>query len=529
MTRRAKNVRQSEALERLREQVNAASRGVQSSPIWGMELPELRERAEAHKIGTCLFPWSNPYPKTDPRSLLLPYQFERFHDTSRFILDVQARQTGKDFTGEGEIVTDCRANAQARWTVAAPSERQSLESLDLAKTWSEAYDLGIKSITEERVGTTSETLLKSAEITFANGSRIRAVPGKPDTVRGPSSSVFLTEFDFFEYPDLTWRAILPLITNPLRGGVKKMRIASTANGKGGALHNLMTKRNTAKMRWSKRLVTIYHAVLMGLPIDIAELREAMDDAEGFAQEFECKFLDASNVLLPYDVLALAESIDATQTWTPPDSKSARNQIYVGIDFGRTQDSTVCWTLQRVGDVLWTREVLVLKGTPTNEQQELLRSRIRCANRVSFDYTGPGIGLGDYLVEEHKEYKPSAHKFGKVELCTFTAPFKRELFPKLRREFEAPVHLRIPISVAIREDLHQMQQTVSNGAFSYWSPRTRDGHSDRCTALALAVRAAGKASAPFAYESANPERNSHRTGITAGARRRINRSSRSPVV
>ena len=38
----------------------------------------------------------------------------------------------------------------------------------------------------------------------------------------------------------------------------------------------------------------------------------LDDIEGWAQEFECEFLDGSNVLLPYDVIALAESADASE-------------------------------------------------------------------------------------------------------------------------------------------------------------------------------------------------------------------------
>ena len=53
---------------------------------------------------------------------------------------------------------------------------------------------------------------------------------------------------------------------------------------------------------------------------------------------------------------------------------------------------------------------------------------------------------------------------------------------------------------MREDLHAMQQVVTNGQYNYWAPRTREGHSDRCTALALAVRAAGDGSAPFAFKS-----------------------------
>jgi phage FluMu gp28-like protein len=88
----------------------------------------------------------------------------------------------------------------------------------------------------------------------------------------------------------------------------------------------------------------------------------------------------------------------------------------------------------------------------------------------------------------------------VELCTFTSKFKREMFPKLRRAFEAPTKLRIPISTKIREDLHEMKQVISNGEYNYWAARTKEGHSDRCTALALAVRAAGGETPPIAFQT-----------------------------
>ena len=46
--------------------------------------------------------------------------------------------------------------------------------------------------------------------------------------------------------------------------------------------------------------------------------------------------------------------------------------------------------------LWTREVLVLKNISSPEQEQVLTSRIAAATRTCFDYTGPGIGLGDPL-------------------------------------------------------------------------------------------------------------------------------------
>ncbi len=319
-------------------------------------------------------------------------------------------------------------------------------------------------------------------------------------MRGSSANIGLTEFDFFEQPAETWRALLPSITNPLRGGEKRVRIVTTPNGKGGAMHKIWTKEPTAKLTWSKHLVTIYHAVLMGLPVDIEQLREALDDPEGFAQECECEFLDSSNVLLPYDVIALAESAEATEFCDPAfwEVKSG-NPVFLGIDFGRTNDPTVSYALEAIGDIDWTREVLCERGMSTPNQMTMLRKRIARATRVAFDYTGPGIGLGDLMVQEFGEWDPEQHKFGKIELCTFTAGFKREIFPRLRQAFVAPTKLRVPISIACREDFHAMKQIVRNGEYSYAAPRTAEGHSDRCTALALAIRAAGSASGPFRYE------------------------------
>ncbi len=429
-----------------------------------------------------------------PRNLLLPYQRQWADDTCRFKAGVWSRQTGKDFSSAEEVVRDSKLTPRNTWMIAAPSERQSLETLQKCKEWSEAYDLAIADVTEERAGG-SQSLLKSSTIHYPNGSRIIAVPGKPDTVRGFSANTLLTEFAFFEDDEATWRAIYPSITNPLRGGAKKIRLISTPNGKQGRFFrivdaNLLNPQPDRKQRWSVHKVTIHDAIRLGLPLDLEELREGLDDAEGWAQEFECEFLDSSNVLLPYDIIALAESADATE-YCPPDFWAANGltRVVCGIDFGRTNDPTVCWSLEGIGDVWWTREVLVLRNMPTPEQEEALSVRIARASRVCLDYTGPGIGLGDYLAKRWGEYDPQAHKFGKIELCTFTANFKREVFPKLRRGFEAPIRLRIPISKEIREDLHEMRQIVRNGEYTYNAPRTAEGHSDRCTALALAWRCA----------------------------------------
>ena len=442
-----------------------------------------------------------------PLDLLFAYQRRWYDDKARFKCGVWSRQTGKDFSEGGEIVSDChflddgqkRTSLNATtWMIAAPSERQSLESLAKVREWSEAFDVAIADYQEDRDA--PGTLLKSGTVIFGNGSRVIAVPGRADTVRGMSCNLDLTEFAFFDDPDATWRAVLPSITNPLRGGQKKVRVISTPNGKTGrgarffkiVDENLLNPKADRKQVWSVHKVTIEDAVKDGLPVNIEELRAGIDDNEAWAQEFMCEFLDGSAVLLPYDLIQLAESIEATTICDPAMFAAMSKhplELYCGIDFGRTTDPTVCWTLERVGPLLITREVLVLQSMSTPDQESILTSRVAAARLTSLDYTGPGIGLGDYLAKTHKRFDPDAHEFGKVDLVTFTTGVKRLIFPRLRRAFEPPTAVRVPIDVDVREDLHAYQQVFTGGQFTYSAPRTVAGHSDRCTALALALKAA----------------------------------------
>ncbi len=234
---------------------------------------------------------------------------------------------------------------------------------------------------------------------------------------------------------------------------------------------------------------IYTAVKDGLPINIEELKAAVDDPEGWAQEFECQFLDVQAVLLPYELIASCESIEATAT-VPAGYWDAKLQfsINMGIDFGRRHDLTVCWSNAQLGDVAQTVEVLELSKMSTPDQIAILRPRIRRARRTCLDYTGAGIGMGDYLVQEFGEWNPEKHKYGKIELSTFSAALKVEIFSKLRMAFEKR-SVRVPISRLVREDLHSINRvTTASGGVTYRAPHSPDGHADRCTALALALRA-----------------------------------------
>jgi phage FluMu gp28-like protein len=154
--------------------------------------------------------------KFRPGDQLLPYQQDWVDDDSRWKFGLMARQVGKDFSAAFEGVADCLlaecTGQKVDWLIASPSERQSLEALEKWKAWAEAFKLTLADEQEFREAG-GESLLKAATITFPHGSRVMAVPGKPDTVRGYSANVLFTEFAFFEQPEATWRSIYASIAN----------------------------------------------------------------------------------------------------------------------------------------------------------------------------------------------------------------------------------------------------------------------------------------------------------------------------
>ena len=409
-----------------------------------------------------------------------PYQQRWLRSNDLFKFGLWARQTGKDYVCAAEAAYDCATHADRHWLILACGERQARESLLKAREWARRLE------EEAAAGATFAAVKRESatEILFENGSRVTAIPAKPGTARGYSANVILTEFAFHDDPEEIWKAIFPTVSNPLRGGAKKLRVISTPNGQGNFFHKLWTDSTI----FYKELLNIYQARADGLPIDLATLRAGILDPEAWAQEYECHFLDGTSVLLPYELIDQCESPDASITSSVEQLSARQGELFLGIDFGRKQDLTVCWTLERAGGELWTREVLALPRMSTPDQFERLLPRVRRARRACIDYTGAGIGLGDLLAQHFPIANSPTDPAGRIELCRFSTSLKEEIFVKLRAAFERR-KIRIPHQQEIRDDLHGMHRHVSSGGhISFRASHTADGHSDRCTALALALRA-----------------------------------------
>lgn len=470
-----------------------------------------------------------------PKDLLYPLQRKFVDDRSQYKLGATTRQWGKSMATSGEAVHDSLVDPGTKWVCMSAGERQSVEWLSKAKEWLAAYKMVIEDVAEDRGGM-AEGLLRSSEISLNNGSRIIAIPANPATARGYSANVILDEFAYHEDPEAIWSAMFPSTTNKLAGTFLdrwramlkgesteirrdlKLRIVSTFNGRGNKFFNLWEKAD--QNGYSKHKITIHDAIADGMPLDAEKLRLALDDADAWAQEYECEPMDGSSVLLPYELIASCESAEATTIIDPLYwfEKKARGRT-MGVDFARKKHLSVAWSNELMGDVQQTKEVLAMQNMSTPDQFDLLKPRVQTMDRVSVDYTGPGIGLGDLLENEFGEWNPDKDLFGKIELVNFSQKSKLEMFSRLKLAFESK-QLRVPIDRLIREDLHSMHRVVSgNGAITYRAPQTEDGHADRCTALALAVRAGADASAPFSFQALDMSRSQMRGRGGFGSSRR----------
>ncbi len=419
------------------------------------------------------------YPTVSPLSHLLPYQQKWVQDRSRFKIGLWARQTGKSTACAVEIINDCLRAKNRQWLVVSAGERQAVEFLEKVKLWSAAYDFAFSHYAEDR--TSARALLRQAEIRWPNGSRVIALPANPRTIRGYSGNIVLDEFAFYEAPEALWRALYPTITNSLTGGQKLLRIVTTPNGPGNPTHQLWSRSGN---HYSKHKVTIHDAIAAGLPVHLDELRAGLGhDPVGWAQEYECEFIDQSSTVLPYELIARCEHphVHNHLPWPRGNTRWSGGPLFMGIDFARKNDRTIAWTFEKRGDLLWSREILELQNLDTLAQFEILRPRLPFLRRVALDATGAGTGLGDLLTRKLHSRLDALH---------FSVELKHQLFTRLRLAFEQR-HLRIPAQPVVREDLHSWHRQISpeTGRVTYQSPHSPQGHGDRAIALALALHAA----------------------------------------
>ncbi|MFN3883261.1 MAG: terminase large subunit domain-containing protein [Rhodocyclaceae bacterium] len=425
----------------------------------------------------------------------LPYQAAWLNDASRLKIWEKSRRIGASYVQAFEDVRDA-ARAEGGLDVWFSSADQSaaLEYIRYCGMWARVLDIGARDLGEV-VLEDDDKDIKAFVVEFANGKRITGLSSNPKAFRSKGGKLVLDEYAFHKQPEELWKAALPVITWGY-----PCRVISTYNGKGNRYYRMVTAARKAiaegkldsKSRWSLHTTPITLAVEQGLADKIlgrqltqaerqawlAEQREAAGDEETWQQEFMCMPVDEATAWLTWELIISAEHADAGR----PDLYQG-GEVYVGVDIGRRRDLFVIWVFERLGDVLWTREVIRLKNASFAAQDAALdnvfaRYRVR---RCCMDETGMGM--------KPVEDAQTRHGSGRVEGVTFTGPVKQHLATQIKQVYEDK-RLRTPEDRTIRDSMHAVRKLMTvAGNPRFDADRSELGHADEFWAAALAVHAA----------------------------------------
>jgi len=453
---------------------------------------------------------ANQTPAIKAAVALLSYQIKSILDRPRFKCLFWARGARKSFTVTLEIV-DCifQAEAEGRreeWNIISRGERQAkIEMAEIKKHFA-AYNTGIReTLDDEATWAWSEfdnKYVKVLEVTTPNGSIVRALPANPDTIRGYTCNIYLAEFGVFPpaQSEEIWKAAYPCLRGRLR-----MIVASTGKGKGNKFYQIATNNSGV---WSIHKVDIYQAVEAGLPFDIELERQALNDEDAWAQEYELKWLDEASAWLSFDLICAVEHEQAGK----PELYEG-NPVYIGNDIGLRSHLWVTWIAEPIGDVLWTREIITHQRISFAKQDLIMDGVFDRYNvgRLCMDQTG----MGEKPVED------AQRRYGqhRVEGVLFSLASKLFMATLLKQRFESK-RIRNPVDTKLRLDLHKLRKVPSPTSDTprFAADADSNGHADRTWACGLMLNAAESPPVEIDYQSTGHRVVAHDADVFTGSRR-----------
>lgn len=455
------------------------------------------------------------------------YQSDRLNCGARFHFDIWSRQIGKTAflagfdsvmkaseLGDNVIILSAGMDqvmevfsryvapmAEVVWNIAGDIQRSLI-----------AGELDSTHHIDEHGHRITQTIVE-----LPNGARIVGRPANPRTARGYTGHYKLDEFDMHRDQKEIWGAAFGTITSNKRFGFDVM---TTPFAPQGWARQVWRMSQAGEMDFVCRKVTLLDAVRDGYAGGdleyVEQMRRNIGDDDLFRREYMCEWTDAANALLTVELImqaereglkrrvpgwptfvekineqhritqAIADIHAASMNWSRPETLGwdpSEGDLYLGIDYGRTNDLTVQWLDQRVGDKSIARFVVAMQNVDFNVQSAFTDAIFRALpiRRCCIDQTGMGIPMLDFLKRRHGTHC--------VEGVTFSMKTKAEMAEYTAARFQDR-NVEIPIDRVIRNDLNSVRIEVTPGGNRrYAGERTKAGHADYFWAKALAEQAA----------------------------------------
>ncbi len=419
----------------------------------------------------------------------LPYQAAWIHDNSPLKIVEKSRQIGLTFTDAFDSVLKAATRgARLDVWVSSRDERQARLYLEDCARWAKLLDRAARLRGERVLG--GKEALSAHSLEFASGRRIHSLSSNPNALAGKRGHVKIDEFALHHEQRLLYRVAKPVTT---WGG--QLCLISTHRGDQTVFAEIIReiKEGGNPMGWSLHTVPLQLAADQGLVERInakkeraesredflARTRRECIDEEQWLQEYCCVPADESAAFLTYELITSCVEADCLRGMDY--IQSSTNPFYAGVDVARKKDLCVIDVGEKIGDVVWDRLRIELRGRPFSEIEAELRAvlRLRQVKRACMDATGMGIQLAE-RARERFEWK--------VEPVTFTAALKEELACGLRMDFENR-HLRIPNDDRLIADLRGIRKETNAAGRSAYRGESADSHCDRFWAKALRQHAA----------------------------------------
>lgn len=449
----------------------------------------------------------------DPDRMFLRYQDEWIDDHSRLKLFEKSRQIGISWsTADGTVERTAARGARFDQWVSSRDELQARLFIEDCKKFGAMLNAGMQDLGMTIID--EKERISAYVLQFANGKRIHSMSSNPDAQAGKRGGRVLDEFALhpdprklytIAYPGITWGGQLEIISTH-RGSHNFFNelveeVKHKGNPKGFRLHTV-SLQNALDQGFLYKLQSVISPDDPIMAMDESEyfdfIKSGCASEEQFLQEYMCVPADDEGAFLSYDLIAGCE-YRAAEKWELGFSDLESQELYMGVDVGRSHDLTVIWILERVAGLLLTRKVVVMRNKRFSAQEAVLydwldKHQIR---RACFDDTGLGMQLAERAVEKYSSYK--------VEPVRFTAPVKEQLAYPVRAAFEDK-SIRVPWDDDTRADLRAIRKTTTAaGNIRFDADTGPGGHADRFWALALAIHAAASPAGVIEFEGTGRRR------------------------
>jgi len=217
-----------------------------------------------------------------------PWQVRALRSTAKKMILLASRQSGKSTVAAMISLHMAIYNPGSLSIISSPTERQSIELFRKIRTFYNA--IGAPDLSRE--------LTTTLELT--TGSRIVALPGDPETIRGFSAASLAILDEAARVPDSLYLAVSPMLA--VSGG--RLLLLSTPKGRRGIFHEIWISQDPD---WERIRARASECPRIS-PKFLAEQRLLLGQ-KGYDQEYESEFIEVEDQVFSSDSIDLAFDSD----------------------------------------------------------------------------------------------------------------------------------------------------------------------------------------------------------------------------